>query len=557
MSDSRRRTIDLALLGGLCVLLFFFRLGSFGLLGADEPRYAQVAHEMLRAGDWVTPVLYGHTWLEKPIAYYWGAMVSFKFWKLALAWHIDYSLDAAARVPSAIVASLLVFCVYFVMGRLRAAARLDAALMVASSALFLGMARAASTDMMLSAPFGIAMLCWYAFEADAAEGREVSRWWLVGSYAALGVAALAKGPIAPFLAVVILGAYSLLRRDAGVLRRALWIPGLLAFFAVAAPWYLLVQHRTPDFFRVFILEHNLGRFGSNLFRHKQPFWYYLPVVLIGTAPWTFFVLAAFVAGVRAWWADRKRAATEQDGLILFLLLWAVIPIAFFSVSQSKLPAYILPAIPPLLILAAEWVQTQAEASDRVPFWLAGAHAVLLSALAAVLLMTPSLVLKVQAAPRAMMIGGFLGSIVFVGVILALLIRGWSMVRFATLLPVVLYISFILRVLAPSIDMTQSARPVVELMGDAAIEQVATFGVKRELSYGIAWYLGRTPIAYDGLEVSPHEFELPPTVPDYPHLVVVREGMREQLRARVPGREIALIGFLRAQHIEIYRVAAAH
>ncbi len=545
--NDRRRLLDLALIAGLCVLFFFFRLGSFGLLGADEPRYAQVAREMLQRSDWVTPVLYGHNWLEKPIAYYWGAVVSFKMLGIS---------DAAARIPSALVATLLVFVVYLVVGRVRTAAREDAALMVASSALFLGMARAASTDMMLSAPFGIAMLCWYAYEERAIESAPVSRLWLIASYAALGVAALAKGPIAPFLALAILAAYSLLRRDPGVFRRALWIPGILAFFAVAAPWYVMVQHRTPEFFRVFILEHNLGRFGSNMFRHKQPFWYYIPVVLIGTAPWTFFVASAFVAGVRGWWSDRKRTAREQDGFTLFLLLWAVVPVAFFSISQSKLPAYILPAIPPFLILAADWIQTEAEGSERMPFWLAGAHAVLLSALAAVLLMTPSLILKVPATPKAMLIGGLFGSVVFVGVVASLLIRGWSMIRFATLLPMVLYISFILRVLAPTIDATQSSRPVVALLGDAKAVPVATFGVKRELAYGLAYYLDRPPIPYDGLEVSPHEYSIGPTVPADAHLVIVREGMRNQLRDKLAGRPIALVGYLRAQHIEIYQVAAS-
>lgn len=548
MTDLLRRWLDLALIAGVCVLLFFFRLGSFGLVGADEPRYAQVAREMLQRHDWVTPVLYGQNWLEKPIAYYWGAMVSFKLFGIS---------TATARVPSAFAASLMVLFIYFVLGRIRPAPRVDAALMVASSALILGMARAASTDMVLSAPFAIAMLAWYAYESQAAAPSVLSPLWLITANAALGVATLAKGPVAPFLAVLILAGYAILRRDYKVITRALWIPGLLVFVLVAAPWYLMVQHRTPEFFRVFILEHNLGRFGSNLFRHRQPFWYYVPVILIATAPWTFFVATALVTDLRDQWRACRDKVAAQDGFVQFLLLWTILPVAFFSVSQSKLPAYILPSVPPALMLAADWIHRRSACSERLPFWLAGFHAILLSSLAAVLLMTPALILKLPAAPSALMVGCLFGSVVFVAVVVSLLMRGWSMLRFATLLPFVLYVSFVLRVLAPTLDATQSSRPVAALLGDERSLPVATFNVKREVSYGLAFYLDRPPIPYTELEVSPHEYSIAATIPRGEHVVVVREGSREPLRQVLPGRDIALIGFLRAQHLELFRVSAAH
>ena len=543
--EPRRRWLDLALIAGVCILLFFFQLGSFGLVGADEPRYAQVAREMLDRHDWVTPVLYGHNWLEKPILYYWGALVSFKIHGVS---------DAAARLPSAFAATLMVLFIYFVLGKIRPATRVDGALMVASGALILGMARAASTDMVLSAPFAIAMLAWYAYESDWAS--VTAKAWLVGAYAALGVATLAKGPVAPVLAGTIVAAYAAVRGDWKVLIRALWIPGLLAFVAVAAPWYALVQHRTPEFFRVFILEHNLGRFGSDMFRHKQPFWYYIPVMLVATAPWTFFVATAFVTDVRDWWRARRKVA-EQDGFVIFLLLWIIIPVAFFSISKSKLPGYILPSVPPALLLGADWIQRRSANAQRIPFWLAGAHAVLLSVLAAVLLMTPSLILKLPAAPKAMMIGGFLGSVIFIAVVLALLVRGWGVLRFVTLVPLVIYVSFIVLVLAPTIDVVQSTRPVVGLLGDAQSLPVATFRVRRELPYGIAFYLNRAPIPYDGLEVSPHEYSIPPAIPQGEHIVIVREGNRDALRQLLAGRELSFVGYLRAQHVEMYKVSAAH
>jgi hypothetical protein len=120
----------------------------------------------------------------------------------------------------------------------------------------------------------------------------------------------------------------------------------------------------------------------------------------------------------------------------------------------------------------------------------------------------------------------------------------------------LYVSFVLRVLAPTIDLAQSARPVVELLGDAQSLPVATFKVRRELPYGVAFYLNRAPIPYDGLEVSPHEYTIPPTIPSNEHVVIVREGNRDELRQLLAGRNLTFVGYLRAQHVELYKVSAA-
>ena len=141
--------------------------------------------------------------------------------------------------------------------------------------------------------------------------------------------------------------------------RTLWIPGVLLFLAVALPWYVEVQLRNPQFLRFFILEHNLDRFATNMFRHPQPFWYYLPLTLAATVPWSVFAVAGFVEHIRRWreWAGRNSAS---NALAVFLLLWALIPILFFSLSQSKLPAYILPSIPAFALLAAVYIHDKVD-----------------------------------------------------------------------------------------------------------------------------------------------------------------------------------------------------
>src|SRR5208337_5317358 len=163
---NRTRT-DSLLLAGFCAFLFFYGLGQFGLIGADEPRYAQVAREMLERHDWVTPVLYGHPWLEKPPLYYWCAMLAYKAAGVS---------DTAARLPSALISCLLTVFIYVWARRFRRGMRLDAALITASAVIIIGFGRGASTDMPLTAPFTAAMLSWYGWYVSR------KRSWLLGFY---------------------------------------------------------------------------------------------------------------------------------------------------------------------------------------------------------------------------------------------------------------------------------------------------------------------------------------------------------------------------------------
>src|SRR6266496_2771809 len=174
--NNRFQIPDWLLLLAVCGFFFFWKLSSFGLIGADEPRYAQVAREMLARHDWVTPTLGGIPWLEKPPLYYWQAMLAYRAFGVS---------DWAARLPSVIDATILIFVAYWFLRRCRSGCALDGALMLATSAAVVGYARAASTDMPLAATFGIAMLAWFAwFECG-------KRSLLLAFYAALALAMLA------------------------------------------------------------------------------------------------------------------------------------------------------------------------------------------------------------------------------------------------------------------------------------------------------------------------------------------------------------------------------
>src|SRR5262249_43395237 len=318
MSDrARLLVLQIAVIVGVCAFLFFFGLGAFGLVGADEPRYAQIAREMFQRHDWIVPTLNNTPWLEKPPLLYWKVINSYRIFGVS---------DWATRVPAAAHAMALVLVVFFFMRRFRPGSEAGVALITASSAAIIGFARGASTDMLLAVHFSIAMLAWWTWHQH---GKKI---WLACFYVFLAFAALAKGPVAPALAVLIVGAYAWLRRDGGILWRSLSWPGLALFFAIVLPWYVAMQIRVPQFFRVFFIEHNLARFGTNLYQHAQPFWYYIPVFLLSTLLWTSFTVPSLVHALRGEFKNVRRYEDEtvlavdadreadQDRLSLLLLL---------------------------------------------------------------------------------------------------------------------------------------------------------------------------------------------------------------------------------------------
>src|SRR5271169_1794612 len=362
-TNPRTRT-DKLLLVAFCGFLFFYGLGAFGLLGADEPRYAQVAREMLDRGDWITPTLNGKPWLEKTPLYYWQAMGAYGLGRTLRSAERGVN-EQTARLPGALDAAIMIAAIYFFLRRFRPGAELDGALIAASCAGVIGFAHAASTDMPLTAAFTIALLAWYAWY----ESRR--RLDLAIFYIGLALGTLAKGPVAPALAVAIILLFAAIKRDWNTLGRTLWIPGTTLFLIVALPWYFAVQMRNLDFFHVFILEHNLARFSSNVYHHPQPAWFYPPVFLLAAMPWTLWLIIAVVERVRPMLREGREAfASTDDSWGLFLLLWMVVPILFFSAAQSKLPGYILPSVPAGALLVTEYLAARREQESRISLPLA-------------------------------------------------------------------------------------------------------------------------------------------------------------------------------------------
>lgn len=534
---NRTRT-DMLLLAGFCAFFFFYGLSQFGLIGADEPRYAQVAREMLERHSWITPVLGGQPWLEKPPLYYWQAMLAYKILGVS---------DWAARLPAAFDATFLILAVYVFLRRFRRGVELDGALITASSAGIVGYARAASMDMALAATFTIAMLGWWAWR----EGK--ARICLAIFYGFIALATLAKGPVAPFLACVMIILYAVAVRELQLVLKTLWLPGILLFCFVALPWYFAVQMQNPLFFCEFILQHNLGRFSHNLYHHTEPFWYYLPVTALALVPWTVFVIAALVQSVRKCWARRKSFDSSQDDVEsqfgIFVSCWLIVPVAFFSFSQSKLPGYILPAVPAGGLLLADYLRQRLTQSEPEPVArvLTVLHALLASAPIVPALLIAYLVTQ-HRLPKGqpMLVALAIAFVLCAGIALTLVSHaGLRMLRFVTLIPVVLTVAATLKLGSEALDQTLSARPLTREI--AAMQTrplpLAVYHVRRELEYGLTFYHNQLTFNYDW-----------GSVPREEHLLVAPENSQVEIAKLVPGRRVSYLGHYPAQHVDYYWVA---
>jgi 4-amino-4-deoxy-L-arabinose transferase-like glycosyltransferase len=345
----------------VCVLIlvavyvcFFSRLDAIGLVGPDEPRYAAIAGEMAQSGDWVTPRLNGRPWFEKPVLNYWLAGISFRWFGVN---------EISARLPSAVCATLALLALAWLAGKLNG---VDAAsltfLLGCTTAGFIGFAHAATTDMPFSAAlvFSMVLACRILWPEKFSPVHTCApRWTLLAFGAGLGLATLAKGPVA----LVLAGGGSLLWAASTKRWKAAFRLGhplaVAAWAGVTLPWYLLCAWRNPEFVQVFLISHNLERFFTPVFQHEQPVWFFGPILLLGMVPWSLPLAVAAGSGARL--VRRMEARNTPE---FFLTCWAVFIVLFFSVSRSKLPGYILPALFPLSWLLAAWLAGRLGSPDR-------------------------------------------------------------------------------------------------------------------------------------------------------------------------------------------------
>jgi 4-amino-4-deoxy-L-arabinose transferase-like glycosyltransferase len=532
----------LVLICATLYVCYFSHLGAIGFVGPDEPRYAWIARDMAETGDWITPRLYGKPWFEKPPLYYWGAAISFTLFGVS---------EAAARLPSAISALLATLAMAWLAWRIYGAETARWLLLLLPTTVgMIGFSHAAATDMPFSAMLTIAMVCAAVIvgvvpERSSRDGAQRAaplrdqrapalRQWLApvlfGLF--LGLAVLAKGPAAIILcggAIFFWALFTKCWRDA--LR--LFHPAAIATFcATALPWYILVARRNPDFFRIFIIEHNFRRYLTPEFQHIQPFWFYIPIFLVGIFPWLFWVASA--VGV-------VRSKDVDNRFVLLCVGWTLFPLLFFSTSQSKLPGYILPCIPPAVFLIARSVRAWQRYNPKSAL-IAGALTGLIFACEAIWLVFSvkiashswPVVLQVSWAQIvSYVLATGLGGLLVVAMAIRHRIENAALIAVGV---VVLILLIGQNSLLPRLDGIVSPRLLAQDVQSSS-RPVYTLGMPRAWQYGLSFYLKR--------EIS----VLPPTLSE-PAVVVVnpkdlhcleQQALVERVdSARWPQAEIATV-----------------
>ncbi len=336
------------LLVTLSLLTLFFGIGSLPFVGSDEPRYAEVAREMWVSSDYISPRLAGRLWLEKAPLLYWGQALFYSFFGPS---------ELAARLPSALGALAIVLGIRAVARRaLDERAALYVGIVAASMGMMIYLSHGASTDMTLCTMFSGAFLCLFR----AAYSRKHGFAFSMASAAFVGGAMLAKGLIGPLLFLLVSGIWwSWARPDrrefktsaprAVFQRIGTFAAALAVFFAVSSVWYAPVWLRHGEFFwQEFFVNQHFKRFTSNEYKHPQAPTFYLAILPLCALPWTLWLFGA-ARGFRA----LRPKLSQRDAFLAFAWVWAIVPIAFFSASESKLPSYILPSFPAIAILAGE------------------------------------------------------------------------------------------------------------------------------------------------------------------------------------------------------------
>lgn len=321
-------------------ILWFFGLPARHLADPDEGRYAEIPLRMLLTGDWITPRLNGLKYFEKPPLQYWAT---------AIAYTIFGSSEAASRLWTSLTGFLAMLATCYAGTRLFGLrVGVCAGLILISSSLFFLSGMINTLDMGVSCFLTIALagfLCAQRNEATPLQTRH-------GMYLAWGSIALAilsKGLIGLVLPGGVLVCYSLIQRDWQLWKRLHLIAGILLLTVIAVPWFVLVARANPEFLDFFFIREHVDRFTSAVHGRFHPWYYYVAVMAIGLCPWLFLLPIS----MRKAWLTRE--VSQRFNPERFLVLWITVIYLFFSISNSKLPFYLVPIFPAIALLMARTI----------------------------------------------------------------------------------------------------------------------------------------------------------------------------------------------------------
>ncbi|HEX4825945.1 MAG TPA: glycosyltransferase family 39 protein [Candidatus Polarisedimenticolaceae bacterium] len=316
-------------LGALAAFLvagtvLFAGLGAVPLMQPDEGRNAEVAREMAASGSWLVPTLEGNPYLDKPAAYFAAVAVSLE----ALGTN-----EWGARMPSALFGLAILACLYAFARRFYdGATAAFVVISVATMPLFIAFSRIVIMDIALALCTSVAILAAFVAEAGATPDR---RWHRV-SAAAVGAGMLVKGPVGALVPGLVLIAFFWTSGRPRALRRVFSPLNFVIVLGLFLPWFFALVHAHPEFFHYGVVEESLNRFFTKTFNRGQPFWFFGPVFIATTMPWTILMAPLTVLA----WRERKRLQPPDR----LFILWTIVVLVFFSLSRTKQPGYILSGV---------------------------------------------------------------------------------------------------------------------------------------------------------------------------------------------------------------------
>jgi 4-amino-4-deoxy-L-arabinose transferase-like glycosyltransferase len=330
------KPLHLILLCGLFLSLWFFNIGRNKLMEPDEGRYAEIPREMIVNNDFVTPRLNGLFYFEKPPLQYWMTAASFKLFGIK-TW-----TARLATVATGAASVLAVFGFFYLVDGAVILALLSAVLLMSAPLhIILGHLNTLDTSLSFFLTLLMLAIC-LLIRPNLTKKQKNYANLLLWTSAALGL--LTKGLLVlavPGLAVFI---YCGIRKSFTFFKNLNYWWGPALFLAIACPWFILVCKRNPDFFHFFFIYEHFERFLSKGHEREGPFWYFVPILLVGFFPTIFLFFR------KKWYAQQDQQTKDTN---LFLIVWSATFFIFFSISKSKLPPYILPIFPSIAILLAQ------------------------------------------------------------------------------------------------------------------------------------------------------------------------------------------------------------
>ncbi len=353
---------QVGILLALCFVLYFVNLGQWDLWNPDEPRYAQVAKEMVIGGDWILMHFNGRIYPDKPPLFFW--LIAFS----AYLWGGFNSF--AVRFPSALFGTLAVLLTFLIGKRLYSSRTgFLAGLVLATSLEFAYLSTRANIDATLTFFITFSLFCfleWYRSHpphpshlplGERGNGvvspllqgvREDKKSPIIyGFYVGMAFATLAKGPVGFILPLLICLPYLILERDWDKLKRMKLLQGMALFLLLVLAWYVpALLKGGKEYFNETIMLHTVDRFAKGS-SHIRPFYYYLYNFPADFLPWSFFLPGAIAYGF-----SNRKAGVKRE--FLFLLTWFVVIFIFFSFSKGKRGLYLLPLFPAVSLMVGRW-----------------------------------------------------------------------------------------------------------------------------------------------------------------------------------------------------------